>query len=138
MRARPAPRSSNAALVAESEIATRVRRSLLVRAIAAMALPCAALFPLFRAGWLDATSFALTTLLLFAGATVFLGLSFARAAREIAAREGELKTAHDQAQREGAESRNLADQLARAQRIARVGSWEWNRAEDSLFCSSEA
>src|SRR5437764_7713229 len=33
--------------------------------------------------------------------------------------------------------RRVAGQLARIQRIARVGSWEWERAADSLICSSE-
>jgi diguanylate cyclase (GGDEF)-like protein len=57
--------------------------------------------------------------------------------RRVALRQFKLKTARDIAERESANTRSLAEQLARAQRIARVGSWEWERAADNLICSSE-
>jgi len=57
--------------------------------------------------------------------------------RRVVLRQFKLKTARDVAERESANTRNLAEQLARAQRIARVGSWEWQRAADNLVCSSE-
>ncbi len=57
--------------------------------------------------------------------------------RRVVLRQFKLKTARDIAERESANTRSLAEQLARAQRIARVGSWEWERAADNLVCSSE-
>jgi len=57
--------------------------------------------------------------------------------RRVVLRQFKLKTARDVAERESASTRSLAEQLARAQRIARVGSWEWQRAADNLVCSSE-
>jgi diguanylate cyclase (GGDEF)-like protein/PAS domain S-box-containing protein len=64
--------------------------------------------------------------------------SVENAQRRFVLREMKLKAAREVAERNGAASRSLAEQLARGQRIARVGSWEWNRAEGSLFCSQEA
>jgi diguanylate cyclase (GGDEF)-like protein len=64
-----------------------------------------------------------------------------RAARALAERESansrSLAEQLAEAQRESAKNRRLAEQLARAQRISRVGSWEWERAADHLTCSSE-
>jgi diguanylate cyclase (GGDEF)-like protein len=57
--------------------------------------------------------------------------------RRVVLQQFKLKTARDVAERESANTRSLAEQLARAQRIARVGSWEWERAADNLVCSSE-
>ena len=57
--------------------------------------------------------------------------------RRVARREQRLKTAYEAAQRESAASRNLAQQLTRSQRIARIGSWEWDRASDNIVCSGE-
>ena len=64
-----------------------------------------------------------------------------RAVRALAERESanarSLAEQLAQAQRESAKSRRLVEQLSRAQRIARVGSWEWERAADHLSCSNE-
>jgi len=49
----------------------------------------------------------------------------------------ELKEARKAAQMAGREKRRLARHLNRAQRIARVGSWEWDRATDRVVCSAE-
>lgn len=57
--------------------------------------------------------------------------------RRVARREQRLKAAYDTAQRESAASRTLAQQLTRSQRIARIGSWEWGRASNSVVCSGE-
>ena len=57
--------------------------------------------------------------------------------RSIERRELRLKTAYEVAQQENAVNRDLAQQLARSQRIARIGSWEWERATNSVICSSE-
>ncbi len=38
---------------------------------------------------------------------------------------------------ENAASRNLAQQWTRSQRIARVGSWEWQRSSNEVICSAE-
>ena len=57
--------------------------------------------------------------------------------RGVERRELRLKTAYEVAQQENAVNRNLAQQLTRSQRIARVGSWEWQRASNSVVCSSE-
>jgi diguanylate cyclase (GGDEF)-like protein len=57
--------------------------------------------------------------------------------RRVARREKRLKAAYKEAERENAASRNLAKQLTRSQRIARIGSWEWNRASNSVACSGE-
>ena len=49
----------------------------------------------------------------------------------------ELKAARKAAQLAGREKRRLARHLNRAQRIARVGSWEWERATNRIACSAE-
>ena len=49
----------------------------------------------------------------------------------------ELKAARRAAQLAGREKRRLARHLNRAQRIARVGSWEWDRASNRVGCSAE-
>jgi len=60
-----------------------------------------------------------------------------RMSRQVASREKRLKAAYEVAERENAASRNLAKQLTRSQRIARVGSWEWERATNNVVCSGE-
>ena len=60
-----------------------------------------------------------------------------RMSRRVARREKRLKAAYKAAERENAASRNLAKQLTRSQRIARVGSWEWERATNNVVCSGE-
>ncbi len=57
--------------------------------------------------------------------------------RRVARREQRLKAAYKIAEDENAASRNLAQQLTRSQRIARIGSWEWERASNSVVCSGE-
>ncbi|MDQ2961575.1 MAG: EAL domain-containing protein [Pseudomonadota bacterium] len=57
--------------------------------------------------------------------------------RRFARREQKLKAAHDAAEHEHAASRKLAQQLTRSQRIARIGSWEWERASNSVVCSGD-
>ena len=57
--------------------------------------------------------------------------------RRVTRREQKLKTAYEVAEHENAANRNLALQLTRSQRIARIGSWEWERASNGIVCSSE-
>jgi diguanylate cyclase (GGDEF)-like protein len=54
------------------------------------------------------------------------------------ARELVLEAERDAALREGSAQRDLLKQLERAQRIARLGSWDWHRDEGTLFFSKEA
>ena len=49
----------------------------------------------------------------------------------------ELKATSKAAQMAGREKRQLARHLNRAQRIAHVGSWEWERATNRVACSTE-
>jgi diguanylate cyclase (GGDEF)-like protein len=57
--------------------------------------------------------------------------------RRLTRREQRLKTAYEVAEQENAANRSLAQQLARSQRIAGIGSWEWERASNRVGCSSE-
>jgi diguanylate cyclase (GGDEF)-like protein len=57
--------------------------------------------------------------------------------RRVARREQRLRAAYEVAKHENAASRNLAQQLTRSQRIARIGSWEWERASNSVVYSGE-
>ena len=57
--------------------------------------------------------------------------------RRVARRVAKLKTARDAAELDASTQRALAAQLTRAQRIARVGGWQWERGADSILCSSE-
>jgi diguanylate cyclase (GGDEF)-like protein/PAS domain S-box-containing protein len=58
--------------------------------------------------------------------------------RRVARREQRLKAAYKVAEDESAANRSLAQQLSRSQRIARIGSWEWKRASNSIAWSDEA
>ena len=58
--------------------------------------------------------------------------------RRVARREQRLKAAYKVAEDENAANRTLAQQLRRSQRIARVGSWEWDRTSNNIVCSDEA
>ncbi len=58
--------------------------------------------------------------------------------RRVARREQRLKAAYRVVEHESAASHALAQQLSRSQRIARIGSWEWQRASGGIACSSEA
>ena len=49
----------------------------------------------------------------------------------------ELLAERDAAQLAGQEKRRLSRHLNRAQRIARVGSWEWERATNRVVCTTE-
>jgi diguanylate cyclase (GGDEF)-like protein len=57
--------------------------------------------------------------------------------RRVARRVHKLNAAREAAELECAASRELAEQLTRAQRIARVGGWEWNRTVGTVVCSAE-
>ena len=57
--------------------------------------------------------------------------------RRLARREQRLKTAYEEAEREIIASRNLAQQLTRSQRIARIGTWEWERESNNVVCSGD-
>jgi diguanylate cyclase (GGDEF)-like protein len=52
-------------------------------------------------------------------------------------RLNELKASKDAVQRQSAANMRVAEHLKKAQRIARVGSWEWERASDRVVCSEE-
>ena len=58
--------------------------------------------------------------------------------RRVARREQRLKAAYKVAEDENAANRSLTQQLRRSQRIARVGSWEWDRTSNNIVCSDEA
>jgi diguanylate cyclase (GGDEF)-like protein len=58
--------------------------------------------------------------------------------RRVARRTEKLQAAYKIAEDENAANRSLAQQLTRSQRIARIGSWEWERASNSVECSGEA
>ena len=57
--------------------------------------------------------------------------------RRVARRVAKLKAARDAAELDASSLRTLVQQLTRAQRIARVGGWEWERGTDDIVCSSE-
>jgi diguanylate cyclase (GGDEF)-like protein/PAS domain S-box-containing protein len=57
--------------------------------------------------------------------------------RRVARRVLKLKVARDAAELDAEALRTLSQQLTRAQRIARLGGWEWDRTSDSIACSSE-
>jgi len=57
--------------------------------------------------------------------------------RRVTRREQRLKTAYEVAAQESATNCDLAQQLARSQRIAGIGSWEWERASNRVTCSGE-
>ena len=57
--------------------------------------------------------------------------------RRVVLRQFKLKTARDVAERESASTRSLAEQLARAQRIARVGQWERDLKTDLVIWSDK-
>ena len=52
-------------------------------------------------------------------------------------RLNELKASKDAVQRQSAANMRVAEHLKKAQRIARVGSWEWERASNRVVCSEE-
>jgi diguanylate cyclase (GGDEF)-like protein len=52
-------------------------------------------------------------------------------------RLSELKASKDAVQRQSNANLRVAEHLKRAQRIARVGSWEWERATNRVVCSEE-
>ena len=62
---------------------------------------------------------------------------FKYAHRQTVEAQGRLESANEDSKREINASRSVAQQLIRAQRIAHVGSWEWERAADRVACSDE-
>ena len=70
------------------------------------------------------------------------GLDGIRRALRVLHRRGvqrvqQLREARDAAQQECDANRSVAGQFARIQRIARVGTWDWDRATDNVTCSDE-
>ncbi|HET9763592.1 MAG TPA: EAL domain-containing protein [Casimicrobiaceae bacterium] len=127
--------------------------SLVGRMLAAVAAPYALLLPLLQAGWLTGAAFvaAALTLSILAVIAIAIGLnrslarlraavgrSIEKASDRASARQLSLAADRDAALRESLADRALLGQFERAQRIARVGSWEWTRADDRLSCSTEA
>ena len=55
--------------------------------------------------------------------------------RRVARRVQKLKAARAAAELDASNQRTLARQLTRAQRMARVGGWEWDRSSDAVVCS---
>jgi diguanylate cyclase (GGDEF)-like protein/PAS domain S-box-containing protein len=119
-------------------------------ALAALVLSCAALALLGRR-WARAIAGMRATLQLFgvsrdekharieAHSPGLEGLhrSMESVHRRVARRVQKLKAARDVAELDARTHRTLAEQLTRAQRIARVGGWEWDRTSDSITCSAE-
>jgi diguanylate cyclase (GGDEF)-like protein len=52
-------------------------------------------------------------------------------------RLAELKSSREAVARQNSANRRIADHLKQAQRIARVGSWEWERKTNRVICSEE-
>ena len=52
-------------------------------------------------------------------------------------RLAELKSTREAVARQNSANRRIADHLKQAQRIARVGSWEWERKGNRVICSEE-
>ena len=52
-------------------------------------------------------------------------------------RLAELKSSREAVVRQNSANRRIADHLKQAQRIARVGSWEWERKTNRVVCSEE-
>jgi diguanylate cyclase (GGDEF)-like protein/PAS domain S-box-containing protein len=154
----------------------RIRFTLTVQAIAAVALAHGLLLPLLGLHWISALAYAFAALGLSCAAMAVVCSRMARSVaglrvaltrfrangdeatafrdarstgldglqrelddmhRRVTRREQKLKTAYEVAEQENAANRNLAQQLTRSQRIARIGSWEWERASNSVVCSSE-
>jgi diguanylate cyclase (GGDEF)-like protein/PAS domain S-box-containing protein len=57
--------------------------------------------------------------------------------RRVARRVQKLKVARDAAELDASTQRAHLAQLMRAQRIARLGGWEWDRSSDTIDCSAE-
>jgi diguanylate cyclase (GGDEF)-like protein/PAS domain S-box-containing protein len=52
-------------------------------------------------------------------------------------RLAELKSSREAVARQSSANRRIADHLKQAQRISRVGSWEWERKSNRVVCSEE-
>jgi len=128
-------------------------RSPIVRLAAAVVAPYALLLPLLQAGWLSGAGFVIGALALSMIAVMVIASGLDRSVNRLraavrrsiekeadraSARLLSLEADRDAALRENAVDRAMLRHLERAQRIARVGSWEWTRAGDRLSCSSEA
>jgi diguanylate cyclase (GGDEF)-like protein len=66
-----------------------------------------------------------------------LDTSLARLQERTRQRLAELKSSQEAVLRQHQANRRVADHLKKAQRIARVGSWEWERATNRVVCSEE-
>ncbi|MEP6943200.1 MAG: EAL domain-containing protein [Betaproteobacteria bacterium] len=62
---------------------------------------------------------------------------FENAHRRALRRVHRLKVARDTAEHEAGTQRDLVARLTLAQRIARLGSWQWDRESDAIGCSDE-
>jgi diguanylate cyclase (GGDEF)-like protein len=119
-------------------------------ALIALGLSCAALALLGRR-WTRAIAAMRATLQRFAGreddgasravvqspGLAGLQRSLESVHRRVARRVHKLKAARDAAELEASAERTIAQRLTRAQRIARLGSWEWERGSDTIACSAE-
>ena len=119
-------------------------------ALLALSFSCAALVMLARR-WSRALNGLQTTLLQFGppregeptaiapttGGIRRLQHGLEKAHRRALHRVHQLKTARDVAESAAGVQRELVIGLTRAQRIARVGSWQWNRDPASVSCSDE-
>ena len=141
----PEPRSQPPAGRRLSKARTALLNSFTGQAIIAVTLAHALLLPLVSGGWISAFAYALAALGLSSAALVVVGFRLSRSVaglraamyRRVARREEKLKAAYQVAEDENAASRKLAQQLTRLQRIARIGSWEWDRASNNVVYSGD-
>jgi diguanylate cyclase (GGDEF)-like protein len=66
-----------------------------------------------------------------------LGASLIQLHERTRRRLNELKTSREAVLRQNSADRRIAEHLKQAQRIARVGSWEWERKTNRVICSEE-
>ena len=130
---------------------TSGRISAFVYGLAALGMSCAALFFVGRRMARSVSKLRATLTRFGASSDEATALAEARSTgldslqrgldnmhRRVARREQRLKAAYRVAEDENAANRRLAQQLARSQRIARVGSWEWDRPSNNIVFSDEA
>ena len=107
-------------------------------AVATLAYPVARVLENLRHGlvrfWAGAEDRPIT---LIAQPLARLDAELERLHARVLKRVDDLKSASRAVNRESRAQRRLAKHLTHAQRIARVGSWEWHLATHSVICSSE-